>query len=221
MTEWWVPLPVPCWTLDFEKCLSNSKKELDVVGIKYMKWIFSVLTLMFVLKNEIIELSTYVIKKSRKTQCCKFIAWLKENQFSVFYVKMFVFLRLPKFPIRRSSFKDNTNSACFLGVFFFLGSWLVLLGAVTVKTGRGIFTNVPSQDPKTAVISSIFKVRFLMFVSQIRGYLAEKHTRSHSVLFMFPNSSDVTVKSNKVVITSYIELLEAFSSGCRNSWWEL
>lgn len=101
MTEWWVPLPVPCWTLDFEKCLSNSKKELDVVGIKYMKWIFSVLTLMFVLKNEIIELSTYVIKKSRKTQCCKFIAWLKENQFSVFYVKMFVFLRLPKFPIRR------------------------------------------------------------------------------------------------------------------------
>lgn len=121
------------------------------------------------------------------------------------------------FPYVGKALRITPTVHVFFGFFFFLGSWLVLLGVVTVKTGRGIFTNVPSQDPKTAVISSIFKVRFLMFVSQIRGYLAEKHTRSHSVLFMFPNSSDVTVKSNKVVITSYIELLEAFSSGCRNS----
>lgn len=45
-------------------------------------------------------------------------------------------------------------------LLFSVGSWSVLHGAVTVTTGRGMFTSVQSQGPETAVTSSISKVRF-------------------------------------------------------------
>lgn len=58
---------------------------------------------------------------------------------------------------------------------FSVGSWLVLLGVDTVKTGKEMFTSVQSQDPQTAAPNSAFKVNFalklfkLPFLSQTLG----------------------------------------------------
>lgn len=44
-------------------------------------------------------------------------------------------------------------------LWFSAGSWLVLHGAASLQTGRGMFTSVQSQDLETAATSSTFKVK--------------------------------------------------------------
>lgn len=69
-------------------------------------------------------------------------------------------------PTRCLFTRDRPEMNSFLFFFWFsAGSWLVLLGVATVKTGREMFTSVPSQGPETAVTNSISKVKldFLSF----------------------------------------------------------